>query len=121
MSLSAFARCSASFRQNSAVSFVFFLFAIVSEKVEDVVQLHLRVLNRGQDSQEGLPIRGLVHVAECSEVARSPQRSDLNTPRMAMSNASETSDSTLAQPSLISPASHAYATRLRSGTCRISS
>jgi hypothetical protein len=57
---SAFARCSASFRQNSAVNFVFF-FAIFSEEFEDLVELHVRVLAGGEDSFEHLAIRELGH------------------------------------------------------------
>jgi hypothetical protein len=59
---SAFARCSASLRQKSAVSFVF-LFAIFSEEFEDMVELHVNVLAGGQDSLEHLAIRQLRHMA----------------------------------------------------------
>ena len=57
---SAFARCSASRRQNSAVSFVFF-FAIFSEEFEDLVELQMCVLAGGEDSLEHFPIRELGH------------------------------------------------------------
>jgi hypothetical protein len=57
---SALARCSASRRQKSAVSFVFF-FAIVSEDFEDLVELHVHVLAGGEDSFEHLAIRELGH------------------------------------------------------------
>jgi hypothetical protein len=57
---SAFARCSASLRQKSAVSFVFF-FAIFSEEFEDLIDLHVHVLAGGEDSVEHLAIRELGH------------------------------------------------------------
>lgn len=72
-------------RQNSAVSFVFFFFAIVSDDFEDVVELHVRVLAGSEDSVEDFTIRELSHDMSVAHVTRDSKMALPDLPRRGTS------------------------------------